>query len=278
MDVGIGLPHLGSLADPDAIRTVAIAAEQAGMTSVWAMDRLLRPLQPRSLGYPGRSDGSLPTAQDVVLDPLVALTVAATVTERVRLGTDVLVAPWYPPVLLARSLAAIDQVSRGRLVAGLGLGWSTDEFAAVGAPITGRGRRMDEVLDVLRAVWTDKVVDVTTTHERIAPSAMGLKPAQAGGPPVLLARDQPKPASTASPAAPTGGCRSGRRWSRSPAAGTTSGAVRPTSVATPTRCASSSAPTCDARPIGSPPGQASSVAADRSETTWPRWTTWGSTR
>ena len=149
MDVGIGLPHLGSLADPDAIRTVAIAAEQAGMTSLWAMDRLLRPLQPRSLGYPGRSDGSLPTAQDVVLDPLVALTVAATVTERVRLGTDVLVAPWYPPVLLARSLAAIDQVSRGRLVAGLGLGWSTDEFAAVGAPITGRGRRLDEVLDVL---------------------------------------------------------------------------------------------------------------------------------
>jgi probable F420-dependent oxidoreductase len=187
MDVGIGLPHLGSLADPDAIRTVAIAAERAGMASVWAMDRLLRPVQPRSFGYPGRTDGVLPAAQGVVLDPLVALTVAATVTERVRLGTDVLVAPWYPPVLLARSLAAIDQVSRGRLVAGLGLGWSTDEFDAVGAPMTGRGRRMDEILDVLRAVWTDSVVDITTTREHIAPSAMGLKPAQPGGPPVLLA-------------------------------------------------------------------------------------------
>ena len=173
MDVGLGLPHLGSLADPDAIRTVAVAAEQAGLTSVWAMDRLLRPVSRGTLGYPGRSDGSLPTAQDVVLDPLVALTVAATVTERVRLGTDVLVAPWYPPVLLARSLAAIDQVSGGRLLVGLGLGLVVDEFDAVGAPIAGRGRRLEEVLDVLRAVWADEVVDVTTTHERIAPSVDG---------------------------------------------------------------------------------------------------------
>ena len=191
MEFGIGLPHLGALADPDAIRTVAIAAEAAGMSSVWAMDRLLRPVSPRTLGYPGTSDGRLPPAQHVVFDPLVTLTVAASVTERMRLGTDVLVAPWYAPVPLARSLAALDQLSRGRLTAGLGLGWSIDQFEAVGAPIAGRGQRLEEILDVMRAVWTQSVVEITTTRERTAPSAMGLKPAQLAGPPILLAATSP---------------------------------------------------------------------------------------
>ena len=187
MKFGLGLPHLGPLADPDAIRTVAVAAEQAGLSSLWAMDRLLSPIAPRTMGYPGSVDGRLPAAQDIVLDPIVALTVAATVTDRIGLGTDVLVAPWYPPVLLARTLAALDQVSRGRLVAGLGLGWSVDEFDAVGAPMAGRGQRLEEILDVIWAVWSDPIVDIATSHERIAPSAMGLKPAQPSGPPILLA-------------------------------------------------------------------------------------------
>lgn len=184
MKLGLGLPHLGHLADPDAIRTVAIGAEAAGLDSLWAMDRLLSPIAPRTFGYPGRSDGTLPAAQQTVIDPLVALTVAATVTERIGIGTDVLVAPWYPPVLLARSLAALDQVSGGRLLVGLGLGWSVDEFEAVGAPMAGRGHRLEEILDVLAAVWSDGTVDITTSREHIAPSVMGAKPAHR--PPILL--------------------------------------------------------------------------------------------
>ena len=186
MKLGLGLPHLGTLASPDALRTVAAAAEAAGLDSLWAMDRLLAPVSPRTLAYPGRSDGSLPAAQQTVMDPLVALTVAATVTERVTIGTDVLVAPWYAPVLLARTLAAIDQVSSGRLVVGLGLGWSVDEFEAVGAPMPGRGRRIEEVLDVLGAVWSDDTIDISTSREHIAPSVMGAKPVQRPGPPILL--------------------------------------------------------------------------------------------
>jgi probable F420-dependent oxidoreductase len=188
---GVGLPHLGHLADSDAVRTVATTVEQAGLSSVWAMDRLLAPLTPRTKAYPGSADGRLPAAQDVVLDPLVALTVAAAVTDRIGVGTDVLVAPWYSPVLLARSLAALDQVSRGRLVAGLGLGWSIDEFEAVGTPMARRGPRLDEMLDVMRAVWSSPIVNVETSSERIAPSAMGLKPTRSGGPPILLAATTP---------------------------------------------------------------------------------------
>ena len=186
MKLGIGLPHLGSLASPDAIRSVAVAAEVAGLDSLWAMDRLLAPVAPRTRSYPGRMDGVLPSAQRTVIDPLVALTVAATVTRRVTIGTDVLVAPWYAPVLLARTLAPIDQVSAGRLVVGLGLGWSVDEFEAVGVPMPGRGRRIEEILDVLAAVWVDGTIDVRTDRERIAPSVMGAKPLQRPRPPVLL--------------------------------------------------------------------------------------------
>jgi probable F420-dependent oxidoreductase len=191
MRLGLGLPHLGPLATPHAIRTVAIAAEAAGIDSLWAMDRLLSPLAPRTFAYPGRADGALPTAQQTVIDPLVALTVAATVTERITIGTDVLVAPWYPPVLLARSLAAIDQVSAGRLVVGLGLGWSVDEFEAVGVPMTGRGQRIEEILDVLTAVWGDDTIEMRTSHERIAPSVMGAKPVQRPRPAILLGATSP---------------------------------------------------------------------------------------
>ena len=186
MKLGLGLPHLGTLASPEAIRTVAVAAEAAGLDSLWAMDRLLSPVTPRNLAYPGRRDGALPAAQQTVIDPLVALTLAATVTERVTIGTDVLVAPWYAPVLLARTLAAIDQVSSGRLVVGLGLGWSVDEFEAVGVQMPRRGQRIEEILDVLAAVWGDDTIDIRTSHERIAPSVMGAKPIQRPGPPILL--------------------------------------------------------------------------------------------
>ena len=78
MRLGLELPHLGPLATPlatpHAIRTVAIAAESAGVDSSWAMDRLLSPVAPRTFAYPGRTDGTLPTAQQTVIDPLVALT------------------------------------------------------------------------------------------------------------------------------------------------------------------------------------------------------------
>src|SRR5215218_8976285 len=105
MRIGIGLPQLGRFADIDALREVAAAAETSGLSSLWAIDRLLVPIDPRT-AYPASADGTLPAEQRTAIDPLVALSVAAGVTERIRLGTSVLVAPWYPPVLLARALAS----------------------------------------------------------------------------------------------------------------------------------------------------------------------------
>jgi probable F420-dependent oxidoreductase len=190
MHLGLSLPQMGHLADPAATRLVAQQAEALGYDSLWTNDRLLSPLDPRN-PYPGALDGVLPTVQQAVLDPVVCLTLAAAVTERVRLGTDVLIAPLYAPVLLARTLATLDAVSAGRLVVGLGLGWSEDEFEAAAMPFARRGERLEEVLDVMHALWRDDVVSIETSRERIAPSVVDVKPPQAGGPPILLATFNP---------------------------------------------------------------------------------------
>jgi probable F420-dependent oxidoreductase len=185
MRIGIGLPQLGRFADIDTMRRVAIAAEASGLSSLWVIDRLLVPVDPRS-AYPASADGTLPPEQRTAIDPLVALTVAATVTDRIRLGTSVLVAPWYPPVVLARALASVDVASAGRLTVGLGVGWSRDEYEAVGAPMQQRGRRLDEILELLDSLWSGRTQRVTR-KERIEPASLTVHPAQRPRPPILLA-------------------------------------------------------------------------------------------
>ena len=190
MHYGIALPQVGALADPDAVRAVATAAEAAGLSSLWALDRLLAPIDPRT-PYPASPDGVLPPEQHTVLDPLGVLTLAAAVTEDIRIGTSVLVAPWYSPVLLARSLTTLDIISGGRLTVGLGLGWSKDEYEAVGVEQRNLASNVEELLDVLHAVWADDVVEHHGRRCSIAPSTINPKPAQPAGPPVLLAAYTP---------------------------------------------------------------------------------------
>src|SRR5512143_2952074 len=140
MDIGLALPQIGTLATSENLRAAAVAAERAGYSSVWVFDRILGAHDPRS-DYPASPDGRMPEELATVLDPIATLALAAAVTERVRLGTSVLVAPWYPPILLARMLTTLDVLSDGRLMAGLGLGWSVDEYESVAVPMTERGSR-----------------------------------------------------------------------------------------------------------------------------------------
>src|SRR6266508_4466620 len=133
MRLGLSLPQIGPLATTDNIATIATEAEGAGFDTLWVLDRLLAPVSPRT-PYPGKPDGVLPSQFATCLDPLETLTFAAAVTERIGLGTSVLDLPWYRPLLLARRLATLDVLSRGRLVVGFGLGWSRDEYDSLGIP------------------------------------------------------------------------------------------------------------------------------------------------
>ena len=187
---GLALPQIGELAGPSAIIDVAKAADARGYASVWALDRLLSPTEPRT-PYPASPDGELPEEQRIALDPIGTLTLAAAVTERVRLGTSVLVAPWYAPAVLARSLTTLDHISAGRLTVGLGLGWSVDEYEAVGVPQRRLGNHSEEILDVLDAIWLNDIVSHSGERYNIAPSAVFPKPVQNPRPPVLLAAYTP---------------------------------------------------------------------------------------
>ena len=146
MQLGFALPTSGAWATPVNIAAIAREAEQHGFRGVWTFQRWL-------------ADEQLPGVYQSVLDPMVALGYAAAVTERVRLGTAIVNAPFYAPAALAKQFATLDILSGGRLDAGLGLGWSEAEFAAAGVPLERRGRRFDEWLDCLDVLLTGEEVE-----------------------------------------------------------------------------------------------------------------------
>jgi probable F420-dependent oxidoreductase len=186
MRIGFTLPQFAPLAhQPDQVARFAKAIEdQVGADSLWVGDRLLAPVDP-TVGYGGGT--TIPAEFHAILDPFALLTVAATVTSRVTLGTNVLNAPWYPPALLARSLTTIDVLSAGRLLLGFGVGWSPEEYEAAGVPMAERGVRLDECLDALMALWMVNPAEYHGKHWSVPATHIDLKPAQQPGPPVYLA-------------------------------------------------------------------------------------------
>ena len=189
MRFGFALPQIGSLVGPEALVTVAKRAEDLGFDSLWVLDRILWPVDPRA-PYP-IGDGSLPLQYKHVLDPVETLTFAAAHTSRILLATGVLNLPWYNPVLLARRLTTLDVLSRGRLRVGFGIGWSPDEYEAAGAPWQDRGKRADESIEVLKKIWTTDPVEFQGKHYRIAKSFIGPKPVQKPHPPIYMAAFTP---------------------------------------------------------------------------------------
>lgn len=189
MRYGFALPQIGSITGPEAIIKIARRAEELGYDSLWVLDRILWPVNPRA-SYP-IGDGSLPVQYKNVLDPVETLTFAAAHTRRIALATGVVNIPWYNPVLLARRLTTLDILSGGRLRAGFGIGWSPDEYEAAGASWSDRGKRADESIEILKKIWTSDPVEYQGKHYRIAKSFIGPKPVQKPHPPIYLAAFTP---------------------------------------------------------------------------------------
>jgi len=190
MKAGFGLPNIGKVGTAEAISKVAQHAEALGYDSLWTIERLLWPVRPQT-PYPVTPDGSLPEGYKYCLDPLDTLTFAAAQTQKITLGTSVLDIPYYNPVLLARRLTTLDQLSGGRLRVGLGLGWSQDEMDAAGADMKQRGARADEFLQVLKAIWTQDPVEFRGKFFRLPKSYISLKPVQKPHPPIYMAAFAP---------------------------------------------------------------------------------------
>jgi probable F420-dependent oxidoreductase len=157
MRVGLHAIGIGVGARRDVIDAVAINAEACGFATLWAGEHVVMPDQPEAR-YPYSADGQIavPAAADW-LDPFAALSFAAAATQRIRVATGVLLLPEHNPVLLAKQAASLDVLCGGRLVLGVGVGWSREEFAALGIPFARRGARAREYLRAMRVLWSEDV-------------------------------------------------------------------------------------------------------------------------
>ncbi|OIJ64475.1 hypothetical protein WN71_028685 [Streptomyces mangrovisoli] len=168
MRLGVSLQPRWPLDDGAAVLRAARRAEELGFDHVAVGNRLLD------------SGFGLDT------DPLVLLAAVAGATTRLRLLTSVLVAPYYPALVLANQAATLDVVSGGRLILGVGTGWNPDEFAAVGVPVRERGARTDDRLGAARALWSRRPTDFDGRFTTLREARLGVPPVTSGGPPVWV--------------------------------------------------------------------------------------------
>ncbi|HEX3565800.1 MAG TPA: LLM class F420-dependent oxidoreductase [Acidimicrobiales bacterium] len=157
MRIGLHALGIGPGADPGVIEAVARAGEVAGFSTLWSGEHVVMVDRPDS-PYPYTGDGRIAVPSDADwLDPLVALSFVAAVTSRIRIATGILLLPQHNPVVVAKQAASLDVLSQGRFALGIGVGWSSEEFAALGVPFQGRARRMEEFVEAMRTLWRDDV-------------------------------------------------------------------------------------------------------------------------
>ncbi|MEM9651842.1 MAG: LLM class F420-dependent oxidoreductase [Actinomycetota bacterium] len=155
MDIGVHLPQLGRSATRETLIEWAEEADRLGVHSGWVSDHIAWPRDIESK-YPYTKDGSFPGGFDMPwLDPLGTLMFVAARTERLLLGTTVLILGYRPPVLTAKWMASLDVLSEGRAILGVGVGWMEEEFDVLGMPYDHRGARADEQLEVFEQLFSE---------------------------------------------------------------------------------------------------------------------------
>ena len=190
MKIGLCLPQLNPHANRAAVKGFAINAEAAGFDSLWVQEHFMVPENPQ-VGYAGGPlEVKMPDPYRSLLAPLELLAFTAAVTERVQIGTSILVTAYHRPLDLAKRLATLDVLSGGRMVAGLGLGWSKDEYDHMDTPFERRGARMTDFVRALKACWLPDPIEYHGEFFDVPKCDSSPKPIQrnpAGEPQVELA-------------------------------------------------------------------------------------------
>jgi probable F420-dependent oxidoreductase len=157
MRLGLHALGIGSGARRGVIDAVARGAEAAGFARLWAGEHVVMVDEPAS-EYPYADDGRIAVpAEADWLDPLIGLSFVAAATTSIGIATGVLLLPEHNPVVVAKQAASLDVLSGGRLTLGIGVGWSREEFTALGVPFERRGRRTAEYVAAMRALWSEDV-------------------------------------------------------------------------------------------------------------------------
>jgi len=185
--IGVSLPNVGLDHGKEMVLSVAEAADRLGFDSVWAAHHVTLPYE-RTSQYPYQHSGTEVAMSPGMqwLDPLVTLSMCVGTTDRVRLGTSVLVLPYRNPVNLAAEAAALDVLSDGRFVLGVGAGWMKEEFRALGIDPAERGARTDEHIALLRTLWTQDPASFDGRFASCDGIVLATTPRTEGGPPIWV--------------------------------------------------------------------------------------------
>lgn len=185
----VGLAFASSIAiDGPASLEICRRAETAGFESVWGGEHVILPDAIHSK-YPYTEDGKIPAEPDTPIpDPLIWLAFAAAAAPTLRLGTCILIVPQRNPLILAKELATLDQLSGGRVELGLGVGWLEEEFDALGVPWARRGARNDEYVAAMRALWAGPHAEFHGEFVDFEPATCSPRPVN-GNIPILVGGD-----------------------------------------------------------------------------------------
>jgi probable F420-dependent oxidoreductase len=176
----------GVLTEPAWARPFLQMVEASGLESVWTVEHPII-AEDYEHRYSYSADGRAPFRPDIEMcDPLEWLAFAAALTERVKLGTGMLLLPLHAPVVMAKRVATLDALSGGRVLLGVGMGWQREEYLSIGVPYEERGPRLDEGVEVLRALWTQSPATYHGRHYAFDKIHSDPKPAQAGGVPIII--------------------------------------------------------------------------------------------
>src|SRR5215467_7689998 len=155
MKTGLFALGIGTAVQPAIVRTTAECAERAGFSTLWVGEHVVL-FDRHESKYPYSAGGNFPLPADADwLDPFITLTFAAAVTSRIRLATGICLVPEHNPLVLAKEVASLDRLSGGRFALGVGIGWSAEEFAALGIPFERRAQRTREYIEAMRLLWSD---------------------------------------------------------------------------------------------------------------------------
>jgi probable F420-dependent oxidoreductase len=192
MKVGLVVPQFGINATKENLINFVQIAEKEGFESLWVYDRMLYAVTPQQ-GYGGTPDKKeWPEYFKNSLDPLTTLAFIAANTTKVNLGTCIIDMLFHNPITLAKEFTAIDILSEGRVICGFGIGWSKDEYLAANIPYEKRGERANEILQTMKKVWTDDIIEFNGDFYKIPKSIIGPKPIQRPHPKILLGGFSPK--------------------------------------------------------------------------------------
>ena len=181
MKFGLRYCNIGPLSHREPALEIARFAEEAGFESIWTIEHVVIPAGYQS-AYPYSDDGRFGWPEDLDYpDPIMWLATVAGATETIKLGTAILILPQRNPVVLAKELATLDVMSGGRTLFGIGVGWLSEEFDAIGVPFADRAARTDEAVDALRCLWREPEASFHGEFHSFDRALMFPKPAQQVG-------------------------------------------------------------------------------------------------